>query len=100
MYRLSTCLILMSSACCIAQQRYAVTYEQLKTFEGLYEYTNHSTLKIAASPKDTILYAIIDESRYKLIPSAADQFLNASDDKVQFFRNSSNAVAGYVVGND
>ena len=38
-----------------AQQRYKVTYQQLKEYEGLYEYFNHATIKIAASPVDTIL---------------------------------------------
>ena len=64
-------LILSQTACfCYAQQAYKITTGQLKEFEGLYEYLDHTTLKIAASPKDTMLYAIINESRYRLAPSA------------------------------
>jgi CubicO group peptidase (beta-lactamase class C family) len=85
---------------CFSQQTYKVSYEQLKEFEGLYEYANNSTLKIAASPKDTLLYAVINESKYKLTPSAKDLFLNMSKEKVQFFRNASNAIAGYISGKD
>src|SRR5215213_6918351 len=85
---------------CFSQQMYKVTYAELKEFEGLYEYANNSTLKIAASPKDTLLYAVINESKYRLTPSGKDLFLNMSNERVQFFRNRSNAVAGYVVGKD
>jgi CubicO group peptidase (beta-lactamase class C family) len=83
-----------------SQTQYKVTYEQLKQFEGLYEYINQTTIKIAASPKDTLLYAIINQSRYLLIPSDKDLFLNMSKDKVQFVRNKSGAIAGYILGND
>lgn len=89
-----------ASHCCFSQQPYRVTYEQLKTFEGLYEYTNNTTLKLAASPKDTQLYAVINEGRYKLTPFNNNLFVDMTNNKVQFFRDKSNAVAGYIVGND
>ena len=93
-------LLLTTFFCFSQQQTYKVTYGQLKEFEGLYEYANNSTLKIAASPKDTLLYAIIHESKYKLAPSGKDLFLNMSKERVQFFRDQSNANAGYISGND
>lgn len=77
-----------------------LTYSQLKEYEGLFEYINNSTLKIAASPKDTVLYAIINESKYSLTPFDKDVFMTMSKDKVIFFRNSNNKVAGYYTGND
>jgi CubicO group peptidase (beta-lactamase class C family) len=83
-----------------SQSKYPVTYQQLKEFEGLYEYTNQTTLKIAASPKDTLLYAIINESRYALTPLNKDLFQNMTKDKVIFFRDKSNKITGYSVGND
>ena len=93
--------ILSHAACfCYPQHAYKITTGQLKEFEGLYEYLDHTTLKIAASPKDTILYAIINESRYRLAPSARDLFLNTSKDSVRFFRNRSNAITGYILGKD
>ena len=70
-----------------SQQTYKVNYDQLKEFEGLYEYINHTTLKIAASPVDTLLYAIIDKSKYPLYPSDKDLFLNRQKDKIRFFRD-------------
>ncbi len=85
---------------CFSQQPYKVTYGQLKEFEGLYEYANNSTLKIAASPKDTLLYAVINESKYKLTPTGRDLFLNMSNERVQFFRNTSNAIVGYILDKD
>ena len=93
-------MILFTSQLSFSQQLYKVTYEQLKEFEGLFEYTNHTTLKIAASPKDTLLYAVINESRYKLVPSGKDLFLDMTNNKVQFVRNKSNAIAGYVLEKD
>jgi len=98
-----TCLLIILSAISqfgFSQQRYQINYDQLKEFEGLYEYINNTTLKIAASPVDTLLYAIIDKSKYPLTPSDKDLFLNRQKDRIQFFRNKSNAVAGYTIYND
>ena len=83
-----------------SQQKYKPGYEQLKAFEGIYEYTNHTTLTIAASPKDTLLYAIVNKSKYPLTPFEKDIFLNMTKEKVQFFRNKSDQVAGYITGKD
>jgi len=82
MQKVNLLLILLSASHFgFSQQPYKTTYEQLKEYEGLYEYTNQTTLKIAASPKDTSLYAIINESKYRLIPSDTDLFLNMSKEK-------------------
>jgi CubicO group peptidase (beta-lactamase class C family) len=89
-------LLLLTAYVGYSQQKYKVTYEQLKEYEGLYEYTNHTTLQIAASPKDTLLYALINESKYALKPSEKDIFLNMSKEKVTFFRNTAGAVGGYT----
>ncbi|WP_158800233.1 serine hydrolase [Pedobacter sp. L105] len=82
-----------------SQQRYPVTYQQLKEYEGHYEYINHTTLKIAASPTDTLLYAIINESRYRLKPSGKDLFLNMGNQKIQFFRDKTHHITGYTLEN-
>lgn len=78
-----------------SQQKFKITYEQLKEYEGIYEYQNNTTLQIAASPKDTILYAIINESKYPLKPSEKDIFLNMSKEKVTFLRNKTSIITGY-----
>lgn len=93
-------ILLATSLTVSAQQPYPVTYQQLKAFQGVYEYTNHTTLKIAASPKDTLLYAVIGESMYPLKPAEQDLFLDGTKNKVRFFRNKDNAVTGYSVRND
>lgn len=93
-------ILSLASQSIFSQQKYNVTYGQLKEFEGLYEYTNHTTLKVAASPKDTTLYAIVNESKYLLTPFDKDVFLNMSKEKVQFFRNKSNAISGYSYNKD
>ncbi|WP_264537956.1 serine hydrolase domain-containing protein [Flavobacterium sp. N1736] len=92
------CLLLLFSLSVFsgyAQQKFKVNYEQLKEYEGVYEYQNNTTLQIAASPKDTILYAIINESKYPLKPSEKDVFLNSSKEKVTFLRNKTSVITGY-----
>jgi len=93
-------ILSLTSLVTFSQQKDKGRYEQLKEYEGLYENVNNSTLKIAASPKDTLLYAIINQSKYKLTLSSKDLFLNNSKQKVQFYRNKSKAIAGYIVAND
>jgi hypothetical protein len=58
-----------------SEGKYKVTYQQLKEYEGLYEYINNTTLKIAASPIDTVLLCLINESRYPLTALGNDLFL-------------------------
>ncbi|WP_316632292.1 serine hydrolase [uncultured Flavobacterium sp.] len=88
-------LFLLSLYSGYSQQKLKITYEQLKEYEGIYEYQNNTTLQIAASPKDTILYAIINESKYALKPSEKDVFLNMSQEKVTFLRDQSSIINGY-----
>lgn len=78
-----------------SQQKFKITYEQLKEYEGVYEYKNNTTLQIAASPKDTILFAIINDSKYALKPSEKDVFLNMSQETVTFLRDQSSAITAY-----
>jgi CubicO group peptidase (beta-lactamase class C family) len=80
--------------------KYSLTYKELKEYEGLYEYINNSTLKIAASPIDTTLLCIINESRYPFTTIGKDIFLNPVKDSVVFIRNNENKVIGYKVGKD
>lgn len=92
-FLLTTFAFLIASS--YSQQAYNITYKQLKDYEGLYEYQNNTTLKIAISPKDSTMYAIINESKYKLSPVEKDLFIDMTKTKVQFFRNRKNKIAGY-----
>jgi len=82
------------------QQKYKASYTQLKEYEGLYQYINHSTLRMAVSPKDTILYAILNQTKYALKPFAKDIFLNNAHQQLKFIRNGSNAISSYTYDND
>lgn len=73
------------------------SYQKLQEFQGLYQYQNQTTLKIAASPRDSLLYAIISESRYPLYPIGRDLFRNQSKDTISFQRNSKGKVIAYSV---
>jgi CubicO group peptidase (beta-lactamase class C family) len=79
-----------------AQQKYKPTYQQLKEYEGYYPYVNGTHLVMAASPKDTVLYAILNKTRYALKPARKDVFLNNAKQQVSFFRDSLGAVKGYT----
>ncbi|HYE54110.1 MAG TPA: serine hydrolase, partial [Chitinophagaceae bacterium] len=81
----------------LAQPDYKPTYADLKQYEGKYEYHGGTTLEIAASPKDLKLYAILDQARYPLTPARKDLFLNSGKQEVEFKRNASNAIIGYIV---
>ncbi len=98
--RIIISLLILSSKFCIGQGAYTISYERSKEFEGLYEYVNHTQLKIAASPKQDILFAIIGDAKYPLRPYSKDVFLNNSNEKVIFQRNEAGAVTGYQVGAD
>ncbi|MDB5087207.1 MAG: putative periplasmic esterase, partial [Mucilaginibacter sp.] len=97
---LSLIILLSTATFSFSQQNYKVTYNQLKAYEGLYEYVNHTTLKIAASPKDTLLYAIINKSSYALTPHLKDVFKTPQKENIEFIRDKSNAVIGYVSNKD
>ena len=80
-----------------SQQQYPITFQQLKEYEGLYEYRNQSPFKIAASPKNIHLYAIINDVKFELAHLGKDLFISQAQEKIQFFRNSSNEVIGYIL---
>ncbi|MEO6980675.1 MAG: serine hydrolase [Mucilaginibacter sp.] len=81
-----------------AQQK--PSYTQLKQYEGLYQYRFGDKIKFAASPKDTVLFAVINQSRYLLKPLAADVFTDQSGDHIVFLRNASNLIDRYTVDKD
>lgn len=83
----------------VAQSAYKVSFRDLKTFEGTYAYNGNTTLQIAASPKDTLLYALIGSAKYKLCPYGKDVFLNSTNQQVQFVRSGSKIV-GFKVKDD
>lgn len=93
-------LILLPVALLFSQNRYQTTYAQLKDFEGRYEADGGGTLDIAASPWDTLLYAILGKAKYPLRPAAKEVFLNNGNQQVIFLRNASGDVAAYAVGKD
>jgi CubicO group peptidase (beta-lactamase class C family) len=90
-----TLLLSFISMIILAQTKYKVTFQQLKGYEGRYEYINHGTLQIAASPIDTLLYAIINQSRYPLRPLDKDVFTNNSGDQIRFLRDSTHHIVSY-----
>lgn len=69
----------------------------MKEYEGNYEYFNNVRLQIAASPKDNVLFAIIDEGRYPLKTVRKDVFLDGQNSQVVFERNKANQITGYRV---
>ncbi|MDN5285443.1 MAG: putative periplasmic esterase [Mucilaginibacter sp.] len=96
---LITFLLILTTAATFAQQSFKVTYQQLKEYEGLYEYYNGSELKISASPKDTVLVAIINLSTYPLKAVSKDVFLNNANVPIRFLRDASNNITGFTEGN-
>jgi len=78
-------------------QLYKPSLGALKEYQGLYEIQGRTTLRLAASPVDTVLYALIGEARYPLRPVRADIFLNGGGDTVRFVRQHGQ-ISGYETG--
>ncbi|MCE7042419.1 serine hydrolase [Dyadobacter sp. CY312] len=93
-------LLAFGTTAAFAQSRFKVSYEDLKAYEGKYEYVENTTLSIAASPRDTLLYAVILKGRYPLRPVGKDLFLNNGNDSVRFVRDKENRISGYEVGKE
>ena len=98
-YVLMSVLVYCTNANGFGQSVYKVSYTDLKAYEGTYQYENHKTLQMAASPVDTMLYAMIGTSMYKLRPYSKDVFLNGGNNQVQFIWDSCNII-GYKQQND
>lgn len=85
--------LVASSASAQAQ---TLTYDVLVEYEGTYEYENGLTLRIAASPADKTLFALLGGARYPLISAGeADTFTNVADERVVFTRDDAHRVSGY-----
>jgi CubicO group peptidase (beta-lactamase class C family) len=72
------------------------TYERLLQYQGLYEYVNDTTLRIAASPAEQILYALVFDAKYPIRPRPeADTFTDVSNQPVLFVRDAGDGITGY-----
>lgn len=78
----------------------SISYQELRQYEGLYEYKNNTTLKIVASPIDTILVCIINESRYPFATVKKNVFLDGTKNEILFLRDKSDKVTGYIAEKD
>ena len=66
------------------------TYTRLLEYEGVYEYENDQTLRIAASPREPILVAVLMDAKYPLRPAGPempDTFVNLQKQRVVFKRD-------------
>lgn len=73
-------------------------YQQLTAYEGHYEYVGDTTLDLVASEFDTILYAILDNSKYPLKHIERDSFVNIRNVPVVFNRDEAANVISYQSG--
>lgn len=70
-------------------------YQQLLEYEGEYEYTSGTALKIMASPIDSMLYAVIDHAKYPLHHVKDDTFSNVQNKRVVFNRDKQGNIRNY-----
>jgi CubicO group peptidase (beta-lactamase class C family) len=68
----------------------------LLDYQGRYEYLNHTTLDLVASPRDGRLYTIVAGARYPLYQLEPDVFRNGSQDTVRFQRDAAGRVSAYT----
>jgi CubicO group peptidase (beta-lactamase class C family) len=96
------CLILIflfAAFFSFSQQEYKTSYEQLKQYQGIYDYPNHLKVSFAASPKDTSLVAIINKSEYELKNKSPDIFYTQYD-TIRFLRDAHNLPSAYISKKD
>jgi len=83
---LLSCLLIASPLSTALNSQLVLTpeYERLRRYEGTYEDEGGGTLQIVASPRDTILVAVLDGARYPLKAVGGDLFTNAPGQRIQF----------------
>ncbi len=69
--------------------------EGLKQFDGRYEYLHGASIQIAGSPRDGVLYAILDEAKYPLKRLSEGVFADRAGSRVVFERGESGRISGY-----
>ena len=82
-----------------SQQQDKISYKLLKEYEGVYDYADHLKVSFAASPKDTALVAIINQSEYVLKNEGLDVF-STRYDTIHFLRNAKNIPSAYISKRD
>ncbi len=92
-------IFLFTSVFSFSQQKKKISYTQLKEYEGVYQYPNPLKVLFAASPKDTALIAIINQSEYVLKNESPDVF-STRYDTIRFLRDAHNMPFAYFKDND
>ena len=69
--------------------------EDLKQFEGRYEYLHGASIQIAGSPRDGVLYAILDEAKYPLKRLSEGVYADRTGSRVVFERGEKGRVSGF-----
>ena len=92
-------VFLFASFISFSQKQLRISYKQLREYEGVYEYAGHLQVSFAASPKDTALVAIINQSEYILKNENPDVF-STRYDTIHFLRDEHNKPAAYISKKD
>ncbi len=92
-------IFIFTSFLSFSQQQGKISFKQLKEYEGLYEYADHLKVSFAASPKDTALIAIINQSQYPLQYESPDVF-SSQYDTIRFLRDAQGFPSAYISKKD
>ncbi len=92
-------IFLFTSFFSFSQQEYKASYELLTKYQGIYDYPNHLKVTFAASPKDTVLVAIINQSEYILKNESPDIFYTQYD-TIRFLRDAHHLPSAYISRQD
>ncbi len=66
-----------------------------KELEGKYDYFNHKHIQFAKSPKDGLLYAILDEAKYPIKKLGKAVFQDRQGSYLMFERTETGQISGY-----
>ncbi len=100
MKNLFLALLTFTAANTFAQKPDTLSYTQLKDYEGIYQYSNHATIKMAAPAGGKVLIAILNQSHYTLKPGDKDVFYDGGHRRIGFLRDSKGMVSGYTLEKD
>src|ERR1700759_2469415 len=100
MKNLFLALLTFTAANTFAQKPDTLSYAQLKDYEGIYQYSNHATIKMAAPAGGKGLIAILNQRHYTLKPGDKDVFYDGGHRRVGFFRDDKGMVIGYTLEKD
>ncbi len=77
-----------------------ISVQELKKFEGRYEFENETEIELKLNEKDLDLYALINDTAYPIYHENGDIFSNVTNKPIHFKRDTKGNILGYSLNDD